>query len=313
MSKVGRNTPLPQADISTDQLVVSLRSYVTRPPKQDKTAAVSAGGSWRDIPGQLHATDWVLIFDCETTTTPDQRLRFGTYQLRQKSRLVERGAFYEPDALSDAEVATLDRALTTEVSQDQGPPYQLLTRHEFVEKVFFAKGQKVGAQIVGFNLPFDISRLAVRHVDARGDMRGGFSFVLIDDDKWPTLTVKHLSQRMAFFRFTGLRRLPKDEDPNEPDVDRGFFVDLKTLAGALLSESHTLESLSKLLKVPNPKLSTDEHGGTLKPEYVRYGLRDVQATWECFEALTQQMVGLRLAETTPSSLFSEASLGKAYL
>jgi len=286
---------------------------VTRPQKEQAESRSGRASPWHDNTRRLHASDWALVFDCETTTTPDQRLKFGNYQLRQKGRLVERGAFYEAGALTAHELTTLRSSLAAEESQDQGPAFQFHTRHEFVERVLFAKGHQTGAQIVGFNLPFDISRLAVRHVNARGNMKGGFSFVLIDDDKWPTISVKHMSQRMSFIHFTGLRRKPKDENSNEPDVDRGFFVDVKTLAGALLSESHSLESLSRLLKVPNPKLAMEEHGGALKPEYVRYALRDVQATWECFEVLTRQLKGLGLVETTPSSLFSEASLGKAYL
>jgi hypothetical protein len=84
-----------------------------------------------------------------------------------------------------------------------------------------------------------------------------------------------------------------------PDVDRGYFVDVKTLAAALFSESHSLESLSQLLKVPNPKLSTESHGGIIDPEYVRYALRDVQATWECFDALNKELERLNLQDTGP--------------
>jgi len=311
MPKVGRNTP----PVPTDHLAISLRSYVTRTAKEEKKRGIAkgAGNVGRENARRLHASDWVLIFDCETATTPDQRLKFGNYQLRQKGNLVERGVFHEPGALTTPELATLRRTLAMEEGQDSGPAFKVHTRHQFIEKVLFTKGHRTGAQIVGFNLPFDISRLAIRHVNARGNMKGGFSFVLIDDDKWPTISVKHMSQRMSFIHFTGLRPKPQDDAENKPDVDRGFFVDLKTLAGALLSESHSLESLSRLLKIPSPKLSTEDHGGIIDAEYVRYALRDVQATWECFEVLARQLEGLRLIETTPSSLFSEASLGKAYL
>jgi hypothetical protein len=94
--------------------------------------------------------------------------------------IIERGAFYEPSALSDQELPSLRRSLRAEEEKDALPAYQLVTRHEFVEEVLFAKDHRAGAQIVGFNLLFDIPRVAVRHVDARKDMKGGFSFVLID-------------------------------------------------------------------------------------------------------------------------------------
>ena len=46
---------------------------------------------------------------------------------------------------------------------------------------------------------------------------------------------------------------------------------------------------------------------------MRYGLRDVQTTWECFDALAKRLASFGLDETGPYDLYSEASLGKAYL
>ena len=66
---------------------------------------------------------------------------------------------------------------------------------------------------------------------------------------------------------------------------------------ALTSRSHSLASLSELLKVATPKKESDEHGGALTADYVRYGLRDVQTTWECFDALAQQFATFRLNDT----------------
>lgn len=88
---------------------------------------------------------------------------------------------------------------------------------------------------------------------------------------------------------------------------------MKTLAAALTSKSHSLASLSDLLKVPTPKRESDDRGGPLTPDYVRYGLRDVQTTWECFEVLARRFASFGLHDTGLYELYSEASLGKAYL
>ena len=149
-----------------------------------------------------------MVFDCETRTTPDQRLRFGAYQLRYKGQVWERGAFYEPDVLSADELAVLRQVMADEEANSDGERIRLLTRAEFVDEVFYGSGYAVGAQIVGFNLPFDLSRLAIRHASARRSMRGGFSLTLSED--WPPVAVKHLSQRSALIRFTGNR--PAKED-----------------------------------------------------------------------------------------------------
>jgi hypothetical protein len=304
--------------------------------------------NWRDLAPRATPSDWVLVFDCETRTTPDQRLRFGGYQLRYKGQVNERGAFYEPDVLSEDELAILRQVIDDERSNSDGVPICLRTRAKFVEEVFYKSGYAFGAQIVGFNLPFDLSRLAIRHASARAvtpprtkeeieadapknesnrTMAGGFSLRLSED--WPPVAVKHLSQRAALIRFTGDRpavdTTAEEESDDDPDAeapdetekkigpDRGYFVDVKTLAAALTSKSHSLASLSGLLKVPTLKKESDEHGGALTTDYVRYGLRDVQTTWECFDHLARRFASFGLHETGLYELYSEASLGKAYL
>ena len=211
------------------------------------------------------------------------------------------------------------------ITTSDGERIRVLTRAEFAEEIFYKSGYAVGAQIVGFNLPFDLSRLAIRHGSARRSMRGGFSLILSEKEDQPAVAVKHLSQRAAMIRFTGIP--PKDSkaaiediDPDAPheseekaDADRGYFVDVKTLAAALTSQSHSLESLSELLNVPTKKAPSEKHGGPLTADYIRYGLRDVQTTWECFDALAKRFQTFGLEETGLYDLYSEASLGKAYL
>ena len=337
-----------------DRLIIALRAYVRKAPKKPKKGSkpprttLPGAVNWRELAPRTTPSEWVLVFDCETRTSPDQRLRFGGYQLRYKGEIWERGAFYEPDVLSEGELAILRQAVDDEKSNSDGARICLRTRAEFVDEVFYRSAYAVGAQIVGFNLPFDLSRLAIRHASARSTtpprtkeeiaadapknesnrtMAGGFSLRLSED--WPPVGVKHLSQRSALIRFMGDRPETEttaeeeldddaeddvlDETEKKPGPDRGYFVDVKTLAAALTSKSHSLASLSELLKVPTPKKESDEHGGALTPDYVRYGLRDVQTTWECFDHLARRFASFGLHETGLYELYSEASLGKAYL
>jgi hypothetical protein len=96
-------------------------------------------------------------------------------------------------------------------------------------------------------------------------------------------------------------------------VPRGFFVDVKTLAAALTSQSHSLKSLSKVLNITKPKETSEEHGKSLTPEYVQYAIHDTQVTWECFAALAQKYASYNLSDTGMHQLYSEASLGKGLL
>jgi hypothetical protein len=144
-----------------DRLVIALRAHVRRAPKKPKAAQKPAAETmpsaidWKKSASRVQPSDCVLILDCETLTTPDQRLRFGGYQLRYKGQVWERGAFYEPEVLEPEEVAVLRQCIADEEANSDGARICLRTRAEFVDEIFYRSGYAVGAQIVGFNLPFD--------------------------------------------------------------------------------------------------------------------------------------------------------------
>jgi hypothetical protein len=91
------------------------------------------------------------------------------------------------------------------------------------------------------------------------------------------------------------------------------FVDVKTVAAALLSRSFFLVSLADFLKTQTRKARTDQHGGSLSHDYLGYAVQDVQATWECFCVLSGRFDTHGLSMTSLSLILSEASIGKAYL
>src|SRR3546814_2373910 len=65
----------------TDELLISLRAYAEPASKKAKAKDAVASKKRQSTPPP--ASDWVLIFDTETTTDAGQALRFGTYQLRK--------------------------------------------------------------------------------------------------------------------------------------------------------------------------------------------------------------------------------------
>jgi hypothetical protein len=88
----------------------------------------------------------VLVFDAETTNDETQRLRFGTFQLREGERLEMEGIFYDPDATTPTE----QKVLRVE-AQTRGCP--LYPVREFVERVSFTAAYEGEATVVGFNYP----------------------------------------------------------------------------------------------------------------------------------------------------------------
>lgn len=284
---------------SSDQLTISLRAYV--PPKSRPIGFK---------PTDIGPSDWTLIFDCETTTDERQTLRFGVYQVRKGSELWEAGLFVYPDILGKADIREIQK-------YSEAHNFRCMTAAEFVENVFFGIGYELRATIVGFNLPFDISRLAISHGNSRGrTMKGGFSFKLSPHKFRPNIQIKHLSPRTSLIRFTtrpgriagrGMRRR-RQKLPPRP----GYFVDVKTLGAALTSQSLSLASLAELLRTDSQKLGTDEHGQKLTPAYLKYAVQDVQVTWECYCKLLDKFATHNFSGVRPDRIFSEASIGKAY-
>jgi DNA-binding XRE family transcriptional regulator len=192
-----------------------------------------------------------------------------------------------------------------------------MTVTEFVENIFFGIGYELRATIVGFNLPFDISRIAIRHGNARGRiMRGGFTYQLSPHRWRPNVQIKYLSAHVALIRFTtrpghvggrGMRKR-KIKPPPRP----GYFVDVHILAAGLTSIRGSLASLADALNTKSRKLFTDEHGDAVTDNYLVYAKQDVQVTRECYCALLEKFAEHNFTATLPHKIFSEASTGKAY-
>ncbi len=251
---------------------------------------------------------YVLVFDCETTDDEVQRLRFGSYQVRYGGLLKEKGLFFDPDAIDEVELERLHF--------ERPPGQQLRDVRSYIEEIFYPIGYDNDAVIVGFNLPFDLSRLAIRQSSARTvrrgghvdrSMVGGFTFGLSNLVNRPNVRVKHLSRKAAFINFAA-----PDENPTGAPVKRGFFLDLKTLSGALTSKSFTLDALAVHLGVQTKKPFTD-FGRKIDREFMEYAAQDAETTWRCYEALIDRYDDHQLWRKDATQIYSEASLGKAYL
>ena len=247
--------------VQPDRLPIALRAYATPPlPPDDEGPKKKRQGEPAPV------SEWTLIFDTETTIDAAQRLRIGAYQFRNRDELDEGGLFYDPAIISEEELSLLRR-----VSAERG--LTLRSVPEFIDDVLFARAYDLRASIVGFNLPFDISRLAIRHGSARGKaMRGGFTFKLSPLWWRPAIQVRHLNARASLIQFT---HPPKRRDPRGqrrrriiPRNRRGSFIDLKTVATALHSRSFSLAPLAEFLKTPTRKAESGGHGKQLTAEYV---------------------------------------------
>ncbi|WP_018148026.1 hypothetical protein [Henriciella marina] len=283
---------------------IQLRAYTRREPHK----APKARDSVKKQPSAR-----TLIFDTETIGV-SQRLRIGSYQLRDDNELFEEGLFYDPAALFASETELLQS-----YARDRG--LVLRTDRDFVEEVFFEECHELHGTCVGFNLPFDLSRLALAHGTAKGGKRNelfqkAFSLQLSENEKRPRLKVKHLSSRSAFMEFAMVSDPNRRSDKKrgrKVEHHKGFFVDVKTLAGVLLAANHSLRSLAKALGLDIEKGEVEDFEAPLTTEFLDYTVQDVRVTWKCYRELIGRLSEHGLPNAPAYSLTSEASLGKSYL
>ena len=278
---------------------IFVRAYME--PKDWEPKAFQVAGYEADL-----TSDWSLTFDNETTTDPAQSLRVGFAQIHKAGELVSELVFFDEN-LSDADISViLDYADTKNL--------QAITIEAFRKK-FIEIGYRMNGAVIGFNLPFDISRIALSHGAAKGTMQGGFSFRLSPWKSEPRVRVKHLSAVAALIDFAKPFKQLRGKGSRNRDVDvphnSGCFIDVKTIAAALLSKRFKLETLAVFLGA-TPKEQTEAHGGPITFQYLDYARGDVQTTWECYQKLADIYRGFGLS-TPLRRILSEASIGKALL
>jgi hypothetical protein len=311
---------LPEPEL----LPVAVRAHTRRVPKTQKhpRRKMSAGGRPRRGPkprGHPVPTG-LLVLDCETTTDMTQALLFGVwrhYRLHGgQAVLVEEGLFHANDLPATHPGAwgvLVEYARTN--TQPTDPPragMRLLSRDVFVEKVLYPLAYEGRSRVVGFNLPFDLSRLAIAVSDARSKNLGGFSLTLAPGNAEkgyterrhrPRLAIKHLNAQRSQICFTR----PLEAEPGHWGGD---FVDLRTLVHALTGRSHSLPSACEAFGLPG-KADPGQHG-IVTAEYVDYCRQDVAATADLYLAAAAELDtwGLPL---TPATAYSPASFAKATL
>jgi hypothetical protein len=240
----------------------------------------------------------LLVLDTETTTDMRQDLRFGVARVYAFGNLTRTVVFYET-------VNEEERGTICAWANSRG--FDSMPREAFVLSVFLPLALDQRAVVVGFNLPFDLSRLAVDFAPKRNVKASeawtlrllptnhpAFAFI-------PGVRIQHVDARKSFISFTGTK--------GKRRAYRGAFVDLKTLAAALAGASHSLKSAGEAFGC-SLKKSTADYSGPVTPAYLDYCLNDVSLTAELYEKCLVRYREFNLPEH-PSRVFSSASLGKA--
>lgn len=296
-----------------EELPILLRAFAV--PAMDDGATLPKSSKGKRPKGTVPAVepaDIHLVFDTETTLDPAMRCRIACYRIYREGVLADERLVYDPREAFEGDTAAL---MAYAERRGMARPITLDAFRRLFRKVCNA-----GGQIVGFNLPFDLSRIAIGSDTAKPPkwnraMRGAHSLQLWESRFAPRIQVKHVNPRLALMQLTNPNPGKSRSSYRRGDLipaERGTFIDVRTTAAAILSGGYSLESLCEALCTETRKMGTAEHGLPLSDSYLDYARADVAATWECFVALRARYAGFGLSRPL-HKIKSEAGLGKAML
>lgn len=245
-----------------------------------------------------HRPEYLVVLDTETDLSLRQRLLVGCYRYVRVAwrgpvptfTVAEEGLVH-PDGNEDARrfllgyAAGHPSAVDPSVT-DGSPNLVVLSRAEFCERMIWQACWRNRATLVGFNLPFDISRIALSHHEGHAKGPGPFVFRLWEhegsDHRYrPNVLAQRLDNRRTMLHFGGVLDPPEDSDDHRETDDH--FLDCRTLAFAHTNASHSLESACAAFGVPYTKRAVTL--GALSTELVDYCREDVAGTTELARAL----------------------------
>jgi hypothetical protein len=290
---------------------VFLRAHthvLNKPLKRKRVEKVADAEPGGEVRAKKRLPNWpehVLVLDCETTIDERQTLTFGAFAFCRREPdgqylLIEEG-FFSPDELAETDPGGLS-ILRQYVEQNpadtpEGYPEwpRVVNRSDFMNDILWASAWAADAMVVGFNLPFDLTRLALDNRIAR-NRNEGWSLVMFRDHDpktgeerespfRPRIIITPKDSKGGFIRFAGISQRSKTGQRLMP-YRPGRFLDLRTLGWAIRNESYSLESACRAFGVKG-KLK-HEPTGRITREEIEYCRQDVRATVALLNAMCRE-------------------------
>ena len=236
-------------------------------------------------------------------------------------RNVDEGIIHADDGLSAEEFKILRnfaRSHKAETTESGSDPLHLYSRSKFVHEVF-GMAIQAKALIVGLNLPFDLSRLAVNWEIAKN---GGWSLIfsqwrnpktgkLQENKFFPRISIKALNSKTAIIQSLQPWR-PKTNAKGKSVIafPPARFLDVRTTLWGLRNKSYSLKTGCKDFNIPG-KLD-HKPSGKVDLKEIEYCRQDVRATVGLLNAAKKEC-DLHPIALQPDKIFSPASIAKSYL
>ena len=247
----------------------------------------------------------VMTLNVEAADNQDQKLRFGSAAVWINEKLYRICLFYD-ETLDERKIKKVKEFGEKLQKQRENCIVTVLPKTEFVTKIFYPYVYEARAKLVGFDLPYQISRLATSWGRAR-KMQDAFSMKLVKDNpRLPAVRIKSIGSNSAMIQFvTPLRKKSEKKSIPTHKVYRGCFVDLKTLA--YVTTNNSFDAMDEVAKTFDVEV---QHFRDAIQENVQ-GTLVLYKTFCKIASVLQDTFLVRPNEI--NRLYSPASIGKLYL
>ncbi len=286
-------------------------------------------GKWAPRKNRDHPkwARYAVIFDCETRIDLRQELTFGVFrvcELRGAIYVCIEDGLFAPDNLPTKERKVLedytDHHPSDIAPEERGPATKLhlCSYSGFVEKVFYKYAHQ-GAMICGFNLPFDLSRIAKKWSEGH---KNEWSLQLMESANgrnsnplYPNILIEPLDSKKAFIRFAA-QGIPSG--CTSSNIGQARFFDLRTALWGLFNKSYSLKSACDNEKGPFkgrnlPQKIDHKPIGRVTLKEIEYALGDGRCTEGLLNEIKRAFDMHSGIDLDPDKLYSQATMAKAYL
>ena len=247
----------------------------------------------------------MMTLNVEVAGNQDQKLTFGSAVVWINNNLYRICLFYD-EALDDRKIKLVKEFGEKLQQHKENCIVTVLPKSEFVTKMFYPYVYEARAKLVGFDLPYQISRLATSWGRAR-KIHDAFSMKLTEDNpRLPAIRVKNIDSNSAMIQFvTPLRKKSEKKSVPVSKVYRGYFVDVKTLAYVTTNNSFdTMDDVAK----------TFEIGVQHFKDAIQDNVQSVLAMHKTYCKIADVLENtFSVRPNEISRLYSPASIGKLYL
>ncbi len=317
------------ANTPNEELDVTVRAFTVRV----RPIAVPRSRRRAKQPPRRRYPQEALVWDPETETAPPQRLTFGFWRLYRDrtdgdagTTCIEEGIFYadELPERNPAGFAALRAYVETHAGEvAAGFPTRLafLSAAEWLEEHFFHYGyrHRDRCEVVGYNVVFDLGRLAKHWRPAQREYAGGWSLGFwgrFDErGKWhdrrfhPRLRMRAIDPRRTLFKWGSLKRQDSDGKSAASNI-----VDLHQVVFTLTDKSLALEGeRGACAQFGDPYVKDEVDYDVIDQRLIEYARDDVRHTATLYRSVKRELrrhVGIRLEA---AHLFSPATVGVRYL